>query len=135
MEYDMDLQWRLGAHHQLPDALSRLPRFEEPGGDIDDSFLDETPNKGAYQGPTGPVLDGIPLSELGVDEVDTSATENIAAAAGVTFTPDKPQPQTTRQSADEDKAAWWRDLTPYELPTAVVLCCGGGRVACSQQKG
>ena len=30
MEYDMDLQWKAGQNHDLPDALSRLPRFETP---------------------------------------------------------------------------------------------------------
>ena len=29
MEYDMDLKWKAGQNH-LPDALSRLPRFETP---------------------------------------------------------------------------------------------------------
>lgn len=30
MEYDIDLEWREGRKHHLPDALSRLPRFDQP---------------------------------------------------------------------------------------------------------
>lgn len=37
----MDLQWRLGASHQLPNAPSRLPWFAEPGADVDDTFPDD----------------------------------------------------------------------------------------------
>lgn len=36
------------------------------------------------------------------------------------------QQQQQQQSADADKSILWRDLTPYELPIAVVLCCEVG---------
>lgn len=38
IEYDMDLELRPGSRHHLPDVLSRLPRFEDPGEDVDESF-------------------------------------------------------------------------------------------------
>ena len=72
MEYHMDLQWRPGANHQLPDALSRLPLSDEPGTDVDDSFPDDSSTRITYRGPRRPVLDGVLLSELGANEVDLS---------------------------------------------------------------
>ena len=66
MEYDMDLKWREGTKHVLPDAMSRLPHQEEPGADIDDAFPDDfslsPPSEGGQ--PRGPRLDGQWLSEL-----------------------------------------------------------------------
>lgn len=70
IEYSMDLEWREGRKHHLPDALSRLPRFDQPVRDIDVSFPGESPTALSYRGPQGPVLDGIPLSDMGVDEID-----------------------------------------------------------------
>ena len=70
MEYDMDLEWREGRKHHLPDALSRLPRFDQPARDIDVSFPGDTPTALTCRGPRGPVLDGIPLKDLGVSEID-----------------------------------------------------------------
>ena len=81
-EHDMDLQWRPGAHHQLPDALSRLRPSQEPGDDINDAFPDDASSRQTYRGPEGPVLDGIPLTELGADEVDAPATASVIAVAG-----------------------------------------------------
>ena len=81
-EHDMDLQWRPGARHQLPDALSRLQPSQEPGDDINDAFPDDASSRQTYRGPEGPVLDGIPLTELGADEVDAPATASVIAVAG-----------------------------------------------------
>ena len=62
----MDLRWREGAKHVLPDVMSRLPHQEEPGADIDDAFPDDfslsSPSKEGQ--PRGPRLDGQWLSEL-----------------------------------------------------------------------
>ena len=54
-EYDMELQWRPGANHQLPDALSRLPIGDAPGADVDGSFPDDSSTRTTYK---GPVLEG-----------------------------------------------------------------------------
>ena len=71
MEYDMNVQWRPGVNHQLPDALFRLPIGDAPGSDVDDSSSDDSSTWTTYRGPQGPVLDGVLLSELGAEEVDT----------------------------------------------------------------
>lgn len=103
-----------GTRHQLPDALPWFPRFEEPGGDVDDSFPDEAPSKGAYQGLSGPAMDGTPLSELQVEEVDMQAIESIAAAVGINYTPGNPQPRVAQEKIDEDRTAAWHSLTTHE---------------------
>ena len=69
MEYDMELEWREGSKHYLPDALSRLPRLDGPENDIDVSFPGESPTALTSRGPQGPVLDGIPLKDMGVEEI------------------------------------------------------------------
>lgn len=68
-------------------------------------FQNDAPRKVTYQEPTGPVLDGVPLSELEVEQVDTPVTGNIADTAGVTFTPDKPRPWVAHESTDAAKTA------------------------------
>ena len=40
-EFDMTMRWRAGSSHQLPDALSRLPRPGPVADPIDDSFPDD----------------------------------------------------------------------------------------------
>ena len=125
MEYDMDLKWKEGRNHHLPDALSRLPRFDLPGEDIDVSFPGDSATKLSFRGPQGPVLDGIPLSELGVNDVDyqdgsansTRLVNNVVVAA-LAITP----PFDEVDSRDSRDSAAILDPTP----TAVVLCCGGG---------
>ena len=64
MEFDIDLKWRKGEHHTAPDALSRLRRRGPPEPPIDASFPDDTTTPVDNQGPTGPVLDGVPLRTL-----------------------------------------------------------------------
>ena len=60
IEYDMDLRWREGAKHVLPDVMSRIPHQKEPGADIDDAFPDDfslsSPSREGQ--PRGPCLDG-----------------------------------------------------------------------------
>lgn len=88
IEYDMDLQWRPGTRHQLPDALSRLPCTDSPGEDIDEAFPDDTSSRQAHRGPEGPVLDGVPLKELGADQLDEPTAESMVAVAGTAITPE-----------------------------------------------
>lgn len=68
-------------------------------------FQYDAPRKAACREPTGPVLDGVPLSELEVEQVDTPATENIAVTVSVTFTLDKPRPPVAHESTDAGKTA------------------------------
>lgn len=84
----MDLQWRPGTRHQLPDALSRLPCSESPGEDINEAFPDDTSSRQTYRGPEGPVLDGVPLKELGANQVDEPKAESVVAVAGTAITPE-----------------------------------------------
>ena len=74
-------------NHQLPDALSRLPIGDTPGADVDDSFPDDSSTRTTCRGPQGPILDGMLLSELGAEEVDTPAEKNSLVVASVIFTP------------------------------------------------
>lgn len=75
MEYDMDLVWKEGAQHVLPDALSRLPHAPYPQGDVDDSFPDDpsSSSPSAFVGPRGPVLDGTRLADIDPDVEPTVA--------------------------------------------------------------
>lgn len=86
----MTLQWRAGASHHLPDALPRLPRFAKKSGeDVDDSSPDEISRPGRiFNGPRGPVLDGIPLSDLGVQQPSDSPPRPSPCVA--TYTPQGP---------------------------------------------
>ena len=64
MEYDMELRWRAGTSHQLPDALSRLHTVTSETNDVDTSFPDEVVSPyGVALGPQGPTLDGIPTKQ------------------------------------------------------------------------
>ena len=74
MELDMELEWRPGTRHQLPDALSRAPRLTPRGEDVDDSFPGDNSREKLHRSPQGPVLDGVPLTQLGV-EVDEDDEE------------------------------------------------------------
>ena len=135
MEYDMDLQWKAGQNHDLPDALSRLPRFETPGEDIDDSFPGDASDRQAYQGARGPILDGVLLSDMGIDETDVPPPENVAAVAGAIATPGM-----SWEAGGEVKADPAELHSAPERPFAVVLCCaGGGQHPCgtraSERKG
>ena len=75
MEYSIDLVWKAGAQHVLPDALSRLPHAPQPQPDIDDSFPDDPsmPSVAAANEPSGPVLDGVRLMDL--DTYEAPAVE------------------------------------------------------------
>ncbi|CAM9627287.1 unnamed protein product, partial [Sphacelaria rigidula] len=70
MEYDMTLRWGAGTCHQLPDALSRLFGNTAEGTDVDDAFPDDSTLKSdrCTKSPQGPVLDGVPLSQLGEEK-------------------------------------------------------------------
>ena len=77
IENDMDLQWRTDTRHQLTDALSRLPCSESLGEDIDQAFPDDSSSRQTYRGPEGPILDGVLLTELGADQVETSLKQRV----------------------------------------------------------
>ena len=83
------MQWRPGTHHQLPGALSRLSCPESPGEDINAAFPDDTSSRQTHRGPEGLVWDGIPLTELGVDQVDEPTAESVVAVAGPAITPER----------------------------------------------
>ena len=65
MEYSIELVWRAGAQHVLPDTLSRLPHAPQAQRDIDDSFPDDPsmPSVAVAHEPSGPVLDGVKLAD------------------------------------------------------------------------
>lgn len=101
MEYDMELRWRPGANHQLPDAVSRLPIGDTQAGDAGDSFPHDSFTRNTYRGLRGPALDAVLLSELGADEVDTRAVKNVGGVASVLFTPGGSAVCDIRSETDE----------------------------------
>ena len=75
----MTHRWRPVTQNQLPDALSHLPRFNAAGEVIDDSLPCDESSKNTSRGSQGPVLDAIPLSTLGVENVDDSGATSLRA--------------------------------------------------------
>lgn len=116
MKFNMNLQWKAGQNHLLPDARSRLPRFEVRGEDIDDPFLGDASNRQAYREPWEPVLDGVLLSEMGLDRTGVSPPESVAAVAGAIATPD--MSLGAIMGVEEDRAEL---QSAPERPTTVVL--------------
>ncbi|CAB1100578.1 unnamed protein product [Ectocarpus sp. CCAP 1310/34] len=72
MEYDMELEWKAGVEHVVPDALSWLPVTCPVEVDADDSFPDDLSSTaaGASVEIVGPDLDGVRLAELDPVQVD-----------------------------------------------------------------
>ena len=75
--------------------------------------MSRLPNKG----PQGPVLNGVHLETLGVEDVDGTTTQSLAVLAAVAITPADP----SEADAQQAKLA----IEP-ELPVVVMLDCGGG---------
>ena len=50
-------------------------------------FPDDKSSRQTYRGPEEPVLDGVPLTELGVDQVDEPTAARLGAVARVAITP------------------------------------------------
>ena len=82
----MDLQWRPGANHQLPDTLLSLPLSDAPSKDIDNTFPDDSSTGTTYRGPKESMLDGVLLSEVEADEVHKPMRKNAAVTTSVIFT-------------------------------------------------
>ena len=117
MEHDIILTWRPGAQHKLPDAMSRLPNKSNVIEDFDDSFPGDDSLPNVYRGPQGPVLDGVHLETLGVEDVDGSSTQSLTILAAVALTP------VDLSEADTQQA---KLVIAPELPVVVMLDCGGG---------
>ena len=69
-----------------------------------------------YQGPQGPVLDGVYLATLGVQDVDGTSTQSLAVLEAVAFTP------VDLSEADTQQA---KIVVAPEPPVVVILECGG----------
>ena len=117
MEHDTTLAWRPGTQYQLPDAMSRSPARSIVIEDFDDSFPGDESLPNVYKGPQGPVLDGVHLETLGVEDVDGCSTQSLTVLAAVALTPEDPS------EADTQKA---KLIIAPELPVVVMLDCGGG---------
>ena len=117
MEHDITLKWRPGTQHQLPAAMSRLPNKSNVIEDFDNSFPGDESLPNTYKGPQGPVLDGVHLETLGVEDVDGTSTQSLAVLAAVAFTPADPSEADTQQA---------KLVIAPELPVVVMIDCGGG---------
>ena len=84
MEYDMELEWKAGVEHVVPDALSRLPVASPVEVDVDDSFPDDLSSAaaGVSVETLGPELDGVRLAEL-----DPVQTDHVGDADSQTSHP------------------------------------------------
>ena len=114
MQYDMELQWRPETEHQFADALSRSHRNKTRGAPMDDFFPGETTTKGAYRGPQGPVLDGTPLSQLGIEGINNNYALPLTVLAAVTFTPNLPAVDTNNQTDTDLAPTHWIPRRYYQ---------------------
>ena len=117
MQYDMELQWRPGTKHRFANSLSCSHSRKTRGATVDDYFPGDSTVKMTYRGPQGPMLDGVPLGQLGIWKVP------LTVLAAVTFTPDLP-PLNTNPVGHRHRAHSL-DSVPM-LPKAVVIGCAGG---------
>ena len=118
------MKWRPGTQHQLPDAISRLPNKSNVIEDFDDSFPGDESLPIVYKGPQGPVIDGVDLETLGVEDVDGSRTQSLAVLAAVALTPVHPSEEDTQQA---------KLVIAPGLPVVVMLHCGGGAATLHQR--
>ena len=70
MEHDIILKWRPGTQHQIPDVMSRLQNKSNMIEDFEDSFPGDESLPIVYKWPHRPVINGIHLGTLGVEDVD-----------------------------------------------------------------
>ena len=97
--------------------MSRLPNKSNVIEDFDDSFPGDDSLPNVYKGPQGPVLDGVHLETLGVEDVDGTSTQSLAVLVAIALTPVDP-PEADTQLA--------KLVIALELPVVVMLDCGGG---------
>ena len=83
MQYDMELQWRPGTKHQFADALSRSHGHKTRGATVDDSFPGDSTTKRTYRSLQGPVLDGVPLGQLGIEGINNKNAPPLTVLAAV----------------------------------------------------
>ena len=123
MQYDLALQWRSGTKRQFADVLSRSHGNRTRGTNVDDSSPGDSMTKGTYRGPRGPVLDGIPLGQLIIEDTNNNGAPPLTILAAVPFTTDLKQVDTNPVG----HRSRVHSLDPTStLPKAVVIGCGGG---------
>ena len=76
-----------------------------------------------YRGAQGPMLDGVPLGQLGIECINNNDAPSLTVPAAVTFTPDLP-PTVTNPDGHRPHAHSLNSA-PI-LPKAVFIGCGGG---------
>ena len=74
MERDITVRSRPGTQFQLPAAMSCLPNKSNVTEDFDDSCLGDESLLNVYNGPQGPVLNGVHIETFGVEDVDGTST-------------------------------------------------------------
>ena len=73
-KYEIELKWRAGCTHLVPDCLLRLPTTKPLLEDVDDSFRDDTSSLSSpnLSTPTRPVFEGVALQDLAPYEISTT---------------------------------------------------------------
>ena len=132
-ELEMELEWRPGTRHQLADALSRIPRASPRGEGVEDSFPGRNTREKPHRLPEGPILDGVPLSQLGVEVDEDDEGRSMAALsktpvasmvvlAAVAFTPSTTQGVEEEVTAVVPMEPIWKPGQPTStLPRTVVF--------------
>ena len=123
MQYNMEIQWRSGTRHQFADALSRSHGNKIRGATVDDSFPGDNTTKRTFRDPQGPVLDGAPLSQQGIEDINNNNALPLTVLAAVIFIPDSPPVDTN--PVGHRSRAHSLDSAPIP-PKAVVIGCRGG---------
>ena len=124
IQYDTELQWRPGTKHQFADGSYRSYGNIAQTATVDDSFPGDNTTKRTCRGPQDPVLDGIPLDQLGIENTNNNNGLPLTVLTPVTFTPDLP-PINTNPVGHRSRAHSL-DSAPMILSKAVVIGCGGG---------
>ena len=109
----------IGANHQLPDVLSKLPLGDVSGADVEDSFPDDPPIRTTYRRPPRTSTRQRVTQPAQSRRGGQANREKRGGCSERNFTP------TGDSDAGTDKAA---DMTSTakEHPVVAVLCCGGG---------
>ena len=117
MEHDITLKWRPGHNFSSQTPCRGYKNKIIVIEDCDDFLPEDESLPKVYKGPQGPVLDGVHLETLGVEDVDGSSAQRLTVLAAVALTAADPSEADTQQP---------KPVIAPELSVVVTLDCGGG---------